>query len=142
MFDDHLEKSKVTLDCIAKAGLKMNTIKLYFGRIKIEYLGYWVIANCIQLMPNKVNSILEMQTLKNCKQFHAFIGLVKYYQDMWRHCSHAQTCYTVTEQEMHLTVEPKKNFALFYWVMTYLSIQTTAILHTPIYKPKGFYSGA
>lgn len=55
VFANHLDKVKVALKWLEKAGLKINTNKS------------WVTVKDIQPMPNKVKSILQMQTPKNCK---------------------------------------------------------------------------
>ena len=87
-FTDHLNKLEQTLIRIKKAGLKVNAEKSFFGRGEIEYLGYWVTRKGIQPMPKKVDAILNMNEPKTRTQLRAFIGLVNYYCNMWRHRSH------------------------------------------------------
>ena len=40
--DDHLDKLKVVLGKLRKAGLKVNAKKSFFAREELEYLGYWI----------------------------------------------------------------------------------------------------
>jgi len=87
-FNDHLTKLEQALARIAKAGLKVNAQKSFFGRGEIEYLGYWVTREGVQPLPKKVDSILAMKAPKNRKELRGFIGLVNYYRDMWRRRSH------------------------------------------------------
>jgi hypothetical protein len=46
---EHLEK------VLAKAGLKVNAKKSFFGKTELEYLGYWISSNGIQPVPKKRN---------------------------------------------------------------------------------------
>jgi RNase H-like domain found in reverse transcriptase len=78
-----------------KAGLKINPDKSFFGKKEIEYLGYWVTQHGIQPQVKKVDSILSMEKPKNKKQLRRFIGLISYYQDMWRRRSHVLAPLTV-----------------------------------------------
>ena len=56
----------------------------------MEYLGFWVTWNGIQLIDKKVESIIDMIPEKNTKEMHTFIGIVNYYRyrDMWARRSH------------------------------------------------------
>ena len=87
-FEEHLSKVELCFQRIAKAGLKINPDKSFFGKKEIEYLGYWVTQHGIQPQVKKVKSILEMEEPTNRKQLRGFIGLVNYYRDMWRWRSH------------------------------------------------------
>ena len=57
--------------------------KSLFGKTKMEYLGFRVTWNGIQPINKKVEAIINMMPPKTPKQVHAFIGLVKYYMDVW-----------------------------------------------------------
>jgi hypothetical protein len=39
-------------------------------------------------MAKKVEAILDLQAPKTVKQVHSFLGMVNYYNNMWRHRSH------------------------------------------------------
>jgi hypothetical protein len=94
-FEEHLTKVEQCFQRIAKAGLKINPDKSFFGKKEIEYLGYWVTQHGIQPQVKKVNSILTMEEPKNRKQLRGFIGLINYYRDMWRRRSHVLAPLTV-----------------------------------------------
>lgn len=94
-FEEHLRKVEQCFLRIAKAGLKINPDKSFFGKKEIEYLGYWVTQSGIQPQVKKVQSILEMEEPKNRKQLRGFIGLINYYRDMWHRRSHVLAPLTV-----------------------------------------------
>jgi hypothetical protein len=87
-FIDHLTKTEEVLRRIRQAGLKINAKKSFFAKSELEYLGYWVTRKGIQPMPKKVDAILHLEEPKTRKQLRAFIGMVNFYRDMWRHRSH------------------------------------------------------
>ena len=82
-FQDHLDKLKVVLGKLCKAGLKVNAKKSFFAREELEYLGYWITRKGIQPTNNKVQAITAIEPPKTKKQLRRFIGVVNYYCDMW-----------------------------------------------------------
>ena len=54
----------------------------------MEYLGFLVTRNGIRPINKKVEAITNMTPPTNTKQVRLFIGLVKYYRDMWPKRSH------------------------------------------------------
>ena len=82
-WDDHLEKVEEILKRLQKAGLKVNAKKSFFGRSKLEYLGYIVTRDSIQPTPKKVAAINAIQIPKTRKELRRFIGMINYYRDMW-----------------------------------------------------------
>ena len=56
---------------------------MFFGKTNIEYLGFWVTRNCIRVINNKLESIVNMTPPKNTKKVCALIVLVNYYSYMW-----------------------------------------------------------
>jgi len=46
-FSDHLEKLKLVMRRLQRAGLKVNITKSFFTRSQLEYLGYWITRNRI-----------------------------------------------------------------------------------------------
>ena len=81
--DDHLDKLKVVLGKLRKAGLKVNAKKSFFAREELEYLGYWITRKGIQPTTSKVKAITAIEPPKTKKQLRRFIGMVNYYRDMW-----------------------------------------------------------
>jgi hypothetical protein len=58
--EDHLEKLEEVLRRLLNAGLKVNTGKLTFCALEIEYLGYVLIKDGIKSQSNKVQAILAI----------------------------------------------------------------------------------
>ncbi len=65
------------------AGLKVNTDKLTFCALEIEYLGYVPTKDGIDPQSNKVQAIFVIQPPKEVKQLRYFLGMVQYYRDLW-----------------------------------------------------------
>jgi len=80
---DHLQKLEQVLKRLKSAGLKINAKKSFFGKSELEYLGYWITREGIQPMPKKVQAILAIQPPKDIRQLRRFIGMIKFYRDMW-----------------------------------------------------------
>jgi RNase H-like domain found in reverse transcriptase/Reverse transcriptase (RNA-dependent DNA polymerase) len=87
-FKDHLEKLKRVLYRLRQAGLKINGKKSFFAKTELEYLGYWITLNGIKSLPDKVKAILAIDTPRNHRELHIFIGIINYYRDMWVKRSH------------------------------------------------------
>ena len=61
--------------------------KKFFRKTDMEYIGFWLTWNGIRIMNKKVEVIVNM-TPQTIKKVRAFIGLVKYYRDMWSRRPH------------------------------------------------------
>ncbi len=48
-----------------------------------EYLGYELTREVIKPQPKKVEAILALTLPQNDKQLRRFLGMVKYYRDLW-----------------------------------------------------------
>ncbi len=57
---DHLQKLEQVFLWLKAAGLKVNTKKSFFGKSALEYLGYWITKEGIQLVPKKISAILAL----------------------------------------------------------------------------------
>jgi hypothetical protein len=82
-FEDHLKKLEEVLRCLHDAGLKINAEKLTLCTLEIEYLGYILTRDGIKPQSIKVQAILAIQLPTNVKQLRHFLGMVKYYRDLW-----------------------------------------------------------
>ncbi len=80
---DHLEKLEEVLRQLCDAGLKVNTAKLTFCTLEIEYLGYVLTRDGIKPQSNKVQAILGIKPPTGVKQLRHFLGMVQYYHDPW-----------------------------------------------------------
>ena len=67
---------------LQKAGLKFNAKKSFFGKPELEYLGYWIIRQGIQLLPKKVLAISNIKTSTTTKEVRSFVGMINYCRDM------------------------------------------------------------
>ena len=63
-FEDHLQDLDKVLENLESAGLKTNTTKSNFAAHKLEYLGYWISRDSIQLLASKVEAIKNGNTQK------------------------------------------------------------------------------
>jgi hypothetical protein len=81
--EDHLEKLEEVLRQLRDAGLKVNTSKLTFCALEIEYLGYILTRVGIKPQSNKVQAILAITPPTGVKQLRHFLGMVQYDRDLW-----------------------------------------------------------
>ena len=65
---EHLNKLEAIFEHLQEAGLKVNAKKSFFGKDSLEYLGYWVTREGIQLLEYKVSAIRRIAVLTNKKQ--------------------------------------------------------------------------
>jgi hypothetical protein len=85
---DHISKLALVFKRIQSAGLKVNTIKSFFRKNTIEYLGYWITRKGIQPLPKK-GEVLKNLLLPTTKlELRQFIGLIHYYHNMWTNRLH------------------------------------------------------
>jgi hypothetical protein len=66
-FKDHLLKLEMVPTRFSTAGMKVNFSKSNFFSEQIEYLGYWITRQGIQLIRNKVEPILNIKAPKTRK---------------------------------------------------------------------------
>jgi hypothetical protein len=114
-YDDHLDKLKIILDWLRKAGLKVNAEKSTFCTKEIEYLGYWVTRKGIKPLPNKIEAIMELEPPKNVKGLRSFLGIIQYYRDLWKKRSHILAPLTDLVGECGHNKNSKKNKRKFIW---------------------------
>ncbi len=80
---DHLEKLEEVLRRLRDAGLKVNAEKSTFCTLEIEYLGYVLTRDGIKPQSNQVQAILTIKPPTGVRQLQHFLGMVKYYRDLW-----------------------------------------------------------
>jgi hypothetical protein len=81
--EDHLKKLEEVLRPLWNAGLKVNTEKLRFCALEIEYLGYILTRDGIKPQSNKVQAIHAIQPPTGVKQLQHFLGMMQYYRGCW-----------------------------------------------------------
>ena len=84
---DHLEKLRVVLMKLRSAGLQINAAKSTFCSFETEYLGYTLNRGCIAPQTKNIGLILQLSPPTKVKELHTFLGMVQYYQDMWKNRS-------------------------------------------------------
>jgi len=82
-FENHLQKLRVVLERLEKAGLKVNAAKSTFGVHQCDYLGYVLTREGIKPQKKKIEAILAIDPPKDVKSLRGFLGIVQYYRDLW-----------------------------------------------------------
>ena len=87
-FEDHINKSDKMLSKWIQKDFNVNTEKSFFVVIKLEYLWFRITSKqSIMPLPGKVEGIKNIAAPTTKKQLRSFIGLIKYFRDMWQHRS-------------------------------------------------------
>ena len=76
---EHLEHLEEIFCRLKAAGLKLKLEKCCFFKKHIQYLGHLILAEEIQPLPKKLESIAKMPAPKNPKEVKQFLGLEGYY---------------------------------------------------------------
>ena len=77
---EHLEHLEEIFTRLKAAGLKLKLEKCCFFKKHIQYLGHLILADGIQPLPEKLESIDKMPAPRNPKEVKQFLGLVGYYR--------------------------------------------------------------
>ena len=77
---EHLEHLEEIFTRLKAAGLKLKLEKCCFFKKHIQYLGHLILADRIQPLPEKLESIAKMPAPRNPKEVKQFLGLVGYYR--------------------------------------------------------------
>jgi hypothetical protein len=107
--EDHLGKLEQVFIRLHDAGLKINAAKSFFCAQETEYLGYIPTRGGIKPQPKKVQTILVLNLPKSVKELRCFLGMVKYYRDMWAKRSEMLAPLTDLVEECGETKATKKN---------------------------------
>lgn len=104
-FEKHLEILQEVLKRLREAGLIINREKCKFCRSELEYLGYVINQEGLQVHPNRIKAIVDIPTPKSVKEVRRMIGMVGWYRRFIKDMA------TMVEPLTHLL---KKN-AKFKW---------------------------
>ena len=77
---EHLKHLEEVFCQLRQAGLKMKCSKCVFLKSEINYLGHLISADGISPLPDKLDTIKNMPTLKDVKEIKQFLGLTGYYR--------------------------------------------------------------
>ena len=80
MEEEHLQHVRVALERLREAKLFARLHKCEFFKSRVEYLGFDVSAQGVQLSPNKVKAVVEWPTPRNVKDVRSFLGLAGFYK--------------------------------------------------------------
>ena len=83
-FKDHLEKVEITLSKLREASMQVHPEKSMFGQGEVEYLGYHLMQEKIKPHPKKITGVLNVANPITLKELRGFVGLVNFYQDVWK----------------------------------------------------------
>jgi hypothetical protein len=100
---------ETVLTRLSDAGLKVNAAKSSFCKHEVEYIGHILIREGIKPQPKKVQVILALNLPNNVKELRYFLGMVKYYRDMWAKHSEMLASPTDLVGECGKTKTSKKN---------------------------------
>ena len=112
---EHLEHLEEIFTRLKTAGLKLKLEKCCFFKKHIQYLGHLILADGIQPLPEKLESIAKMPAPKNPKEVKQFLGLVGYYRKFvprFADISRVLTHLTKKDVEFKWTPECEKCFQI------------------------------
>jgi hypothetical protein len=72
-FKKHLEKLEQVLNRLSEAGLKINSVKSFFGRTNLDILGYNISREGIRPSQKKVDAILQIKPPTTRKQLRRIL---------------------------------------------------------------------
>ncbi len=72
------ELTQLVLQRIKSAGLKLNGEKCVFGATRIKFLGHVLTDKGLEVDPDKVEAIADLNKPRNVKQLRRQLGLVNY----------------------------------------------------------------
>ena len=84
---EHLQHLETVFKRLHNAGLKLKESKCDFFRSQIHYLGHMLLAEGIQPLPEKLDSITNMPAPENQTEVKQLLGLVGYYHKFVPHFS-------------------------------------------------------
>ena len=79
-FEQHVQDVAEVLDRLANAGFTVEPKKSHFCRQTVEYLGYVLGANSVQVDPKNVKKIVEYPRPTKKKEVQTFCGMCVYYR--------------------------------------------------------------
>ena len=82
---EHLQHLEIVFKRLHDADLKLKESKCDFFRSQIHYLDHMLLAEGIQPLPEKLDSITNMPAPKNQTKVKQFLGLVGYYHKFVPH---------------------------------------------------------
>jgi hypothetical protein len=78
--DEHDAHVRQVLDRLSAAGLYINPDKCAFDRVQVEFLGFLVGVDGIQMDPKKLSTILDWQPPTCVKEIQQWLGFTNFYR--------------------------------------------------------------
>ena len=79
-FEQHLERLKLVIDRLQRAGLKLNPVKCKLFQLKTKFLGHVVSGRGVESDPEKVRAVVHWPTPRNLTEARGFVSLASYYR--------------------------------------------------------------
>jgi hypothetical protein len=77
--EKHDELIKEVLKRLKENGLVISQEKYVWGRNKVEFLGYIIRKDGIEMAKNKVETVLVWEPLKSLREIQVFLGFANFY---------------------------------------------------------------
>ena len=127
--EQHIKHVRHVLQKMQSKGLKLNLAKCSFFKTKIEWLGYIISAEGIEVDKKKIQAILDWPVPKNTLQILAYLGFTGWYRKFIEKYSHIAAPMTDLLKKDVPFVWTEKQQAAFEKLKTLLT--TTPILALP-----------
>ena len=87
-WSSYLHLLNMVLACLEDVGFLVKPLKCKRAVKEMDFLVHWMTPTGIKRWKKKVDAILRMEQPTNQTQCQSFIGMVKYYHDMWPRWTH------------------------------------------------------
>jgi len=77
--EEHLQHLRILFNRLQDHGVVINPMKCIFGQSKIKFLGYLVISDGTQPLPNRVQALEDFSLPKTAKELRRFLGMLNFY---------------------------------------------------------------
>ena len=85
--DDHLHNLGEAFQRMEKHGFRLKREKCIFLQESVEYLGHQIDQTGIQVVPTKIDAIVNAAEPTNVQELRSFLGLLNYYGKFIRNLS-------------------------------------------------------
>ena len=82
--EEGIERLRLVLDVLTKAGFSLNLSKCSFLKRRIEYLGFVIEDGYVQPNPGKIEALTKLPPPSSVSQLRQFIGLASYFRQFVR----------------------------------------------------------
>lgn len=79
-FEEHIQHLRKTFEALRSSGIRLKAPKCHFFYRKIEFVGHIVSARGLEMMPGKIQRVIEWPVPSNRTALRGFLGLAGYYR--------------------------------------------------------------